>query len=1236
MDSGSSINISAGSLVTVKDESISDNRISLPEPKTPAEFALHILRKQFYKIADRKLSSIMNHNLDHEPEFVLNIGPNVDQVFDKILNSLGYIARHKPKPVIDLVLIWRRERQELKQDGPEPSHRRHPSDAGLAVRGREDDILKERRKQATLFIVCRTLIEVVKQVRPETLRDEVGKQMEDLAFKHVLDSRPEEMQRSRHALAVYDLFAELIGELSRIRFMTVSDRFISELEKVTPNMMKEQEARIELLIRGMHYLRLKETADFLQSLANFLRHAHGVRIKHAYSRLFVRLFMPIAGVAVAEVNFPTWVKAVEILFPKAWQMTFKQRHWSVAYPLATALLCVSQREYFLSHWNSCLYSCIKLKDKVQRQMAMGCIVRLLWTFLYRCSEGTNTTYNKLSEIIRHLFPANRRSCYVNLDLFVQFIHFVGIRHHDYCMKNLIFMLMNSENISNPSAYSLELIAPERMRIGIRSFMMILYSMQTSELRPPFPSNPDLFDQRQGLGIKISPDVLSDDIFNQAGLKENVDRFCEISYKIAVILDHHFGNLTVLDEKNLSKAIIDSPNMITYTYNSMTIAYPKDRQPYFNLMREYVDSLPRLLNKNNRSKAVEMLCRYTVHVDPNLARSASVALMRIADQCGAETVIKMFSRFVHKIEDKFYEILIGVVPNPASGAQVGFIGILRLYYDLLKRWLNQLQNNKPNEIVGNSNDIEDPSIWTVIEETEANGLLFLCSRWCMIRKYAISILHLAAELDLQFHERKEKNNSMRSCATSVESKRSGSVDDSASINTKHDETLLNNHSGIKLSYSSNGNDNKSDFTCIIHVLERGGKELIKFDTELQNSLSIVESVRLTNLQKSGKDILLRLVESETQTDAAIWARCFPNFIKTCTEYCPVTVAICRNNICTRIVQMQMAIVAAGENLSRTPTATLSVPRFHYQKVILSATDGLIEQWRSYLIVACSTITSTDELADQKSSPNIRKRTPLTERIGSARDLFRMILPLLSSEHATIRESVVTALGNINENVYKVLLEDMQPYFKSVVDDYKTKVNKQQYSNIHKRARKYERLRVELAHVYQLTAHFLVKEEIIKDSNVSSLIMTFIRETIAFLRDPEVTNDWDWQKLRQYFCGVVEKLYDGFCVLNSENSEMSLEMRTLIFKMIEEWCGHGKKAVQYRAREANMLTTIMDQYRDSEERRPLTTQLENDRKALEFAALSAMASLCRGNLAKQESGVAKKQLMDADSVFPWIHS
>lgn len=70
----------------------------------------------------------------------------------------------------------------------------------------------------------------------------------------------EEIQRSRHTYAVYELFAELIGGLSKIRFVSVSDRFIAKLEsymKLPPHAIKEHETKIELLIKGMHYLQLK-------------------------------------------------------------------------------------------------------------------------------------------------------------------------------------------------------------------------------------------------------------------------------------------------------------------------------------------------------------------------------------------------------------------------------------------------------------------------------------------------------------------------------------------------------------------------------------------------------------------------------------------------------------------------------------------------------------------------------------------------------------------------------------------------------------------------------------------------------------------------------------------------------------------------------------------------------------------------------------------------------------------
>ncbi|CAG8444465.1 573_t:CDS:10 [Acaulospora morrowiae] len=1264
------------------DESASENKTA--EVKTPADYALNILYRQFYKQADRKLVLIMGFSTDTEPDFAVQIGPGVDPSFDKLINSLGYIARHKPRAVIDLVLSWRKEKQESKFESLEaPFHKRHSSDTALmrSTNKELDDIRKERKKQVTLYIVSRALVEIVKQLQPDTLRDDVGKQMEDLVFKMMFELRPEDVNRSRHVTAVYELYSELIGGLSKTRFMSVSDRFIAKLEgftKLPPGALKEQDTKIELLIKGMYHLHLKiypiealeETADFLQSLANFLRLAHGVRIKHAYADLFVRLLMPIAGVAVAEVNFPAWVKAVEILYPKAWKMTFKQRNWNVAYPLATTLLCVSQREFFLARWTECLYACTqRFKDKSLRQMGMGCVIRLVWTFLYRCSEGTNTTYKKLDDIIKTIFPPNRKSVIsdVHVDLFVELVQFIGIRHHDYCMKNLIFMLMNSDNIANVTSASLDYIAPERMRIGIRSFMLLLTSMQASDLRPAFPSDPDLISIKSNLGIRISSDVLSDEIFNQSGLKENVEKFCDLAYKIISILDPHFGHLTVLEEKFLTNKSSYTPSslasgavgglsdtMIYYNYNTMFVSYSKDKQPYFNLMREYVESLPRLLpNKPSRTRIVEILCRYTVHVDQDLARSAAIALIRIALQCGAETVIMSFSHFVHRIEDKYSDILIGV----GTGRETKCTGILKLYYDLLQQWLHQLRSKKrgdaseqPSTIntqtpnpAKTTNEVEDPSIWTIIEVTEANGLLFLCSQTCIIRKYAILILHLVAELEHEFNERKGKNNSAglsRGTASSVDGKVSESPipDEGSPVPEKDemDESCSPDTPANILCYSASGTDSNVTYTRIIHVLDRGG-ELIKFDTNLVNSLSVYEHVRLQKLLQQGKkDILLRLVESENPADTVIWSRCFPEFMKICFSYFPVTVALCRNNVCIRIVHMQAAINTASEALSRAPTATLSMPKFHYPKVSVSATDELIEQWRSYLIVACSTITMADELAERISTHN-RKRShpPPPERITTARDLFRIVLPLLSSDHNIISESVVTALGSINENVYKGLIEDMQPYFRSVAEETKIKVSKQPYTNIHKRTKKYEKLRIELAHVYQLTSRFLVREH--RDPTISGWIRAFIIETFNFLRDPEVSVDWDYVRLRQYFCGVVEKFYDGLCLMHEE-SEVIPDWRACVFQLIEEWCGHGKRGMHHRAKDVGLISIMIDHYKDSEERRPMTTQMENERKSLEFAALNAMASLCRGPLVLHDQNLPKPatKSLDAESVFAWIQS
>jgi hypothetical protein len=39
-------------------------------------------------------------------------GPGIDPSFDQLISALGHIARHKPKPLIDTIMLWRKQRSE--------------------------------------------------------------------------------------------------------------------------------------------------------------------------------------------------------------------------------------------------------------------------------------------------------------------------------------------------------------------------------------------------------------------------------------------------------------------------------------------------------------------------------------------------------------------------------------------------------------------------------------------------------------------------------------------------------------------------------------------------------------------------------------------------------------------------------------------------------------------------------------------------------------------------------------------------------------------------------------------------------------------------------------------------------------------------------------------------------------------------------------------------------------------
>jgi hypothetical protein len=125
------------------------------------------------------------------------------------------------------------------------------------------------------------------------------------------------------------------------------------------------------------------------------------------------------------------------------------------------------------------------------------------------------------------------------------------------------------------------------------------------------------------------------------------------------------------------------------------------------------------------------------------------------------------------------------------------------------------------------------------------------------------------------------------------------------------------------------------------------------------------------------------------------------------------------------------------------------------------------------------------------------------------------------------------------------------------------------------------------------------------------------------------------LRYYFCGLVEKFYDGIAAMSDVTAVIPFDLRFSLFKLFEEWCGYGQRGSMMRDREAKMVVSLLEQIRDNRERNALTSAMEEQRKALEFASLKVMASLCKGPIASMDRSKLLTSF-NSSSLFGWIES
>ena len=371
---------------------------------------------------------------------------------------------------------------------------------------RHDDVtLVERRATVSVYLLCRVLIEVFNRSDIASITLDMAAKLEEIVFTQLEGVDPDQIAVSSLRMANWRIYGQLLGIMSESNFASVSNRFLVNLEglqqeETVKGPSDERDAKIELLILGMRHLRIRthpetwpKSCEFMRSLARLFVNAHGQRIKQAYCYIFEKLLLPVAANPGCDLSLPKWKEFLELVHSRLSPMLTKPRHWSAGFPLHVLLLCVSSKENFSSQWLSVINSLpARLKDRPTRAPALQAMCRLLWTYFFRYSDPPPTTLRRVEEVAKVALPPGKRTYLTTepavAEPLVQLIRMIGFKHPDVCFRSIIFPLIHSDIFLSGRELKIEQMEPEKMVIGIRSFLAIVTDLENcDQLCPPFPT-----------------------------------------------------------------------------------------------------------------------------------------------------------------------------------------------------------------------------------------------------------------------------------------------------------------------------------------------------------------------------------------------------------------------------------------------------------------------------------------------------------------------------------------------------------------------------------------------------------------------------------------------------------------------------------------------------------------------------------------------------------------------------
>lgn len=706
------------------------------------------------------------------------------------------------------------------------------------------------------------------------------------------------------------------------------------------------------------------------------------------------------------------------------------------------------------------------------------------------------------------------------------------------------------------------LAPERVGILVQAILLTLHGLEREEPTPTWPSSADFSTIPSWDDYPSSSDVLPVSVLSKPCIQDFVDRFGAATSNIAQACFKVVGHMSVFDEQwslarssaSSTSSFEESHNLVIRRHPEGAFAYPNHLVSHISILQTCYQSWPRCLHTSSISllDAVDMLLRGVVHVEPRVGEVAGAALRRfMKDPLYAPTVLKSFTAFLFDPKN---------VEREGTGHRILLESarLLNLWTGVVDTWIAGFSQKPKQDLTGND-------LQVVLQQAEevALGALFLLSYEvmairCVGVKLVRSLIPLCKDL-------------------------------------APEGTSASNPTPFLFLFSS--------------LFENDTKEcslLQGFDELLDRA----ELDRLQQWRRSAKpDVLLRIADSSVEKDRKIWRFIYPSFMRVSLSSCGKLVSNCRAVVeaATSRYHPTMLRLAGISSIGRMQSSR-PTERDGYK--LVKENMSLIDQWYIWTRVLCSTAAVSDNRLAMTQAGREHTRAPSEsnferERMSTTRCLFKHLTPFLDADYTPFRDAAVLSISAFPLEGYPQLLEDLNLFAsRQFYDEGRTKPGSPATGI---RSRRQARLHSAVGRIYYLTAPYLHTLKPSSKEDALSHALKFVRSTQTFLLAPENRDSYSLQRLRRYFCGLVERLFDGLEDL-PEVDGIPPNIHLSLYRMCEEWCQYGSQNESAKTRFILMQRAAAGAIKDPEAESDAGERFQHETKLLSHASVGAMSSLC----------------------------